>query len=71
LKIDASACKIIRYRMAHLIWFALSNAAFVGVGVSALESRGIISTITECLNICSPFQIPAKLYLVWKLHLQI
>jgi len=58
--------------MARLIWFVLSNAASVGVGVSAPESAGyIISTITECLNICSPFLIPAKLYLVWKLHLQI
>jgi hypothetical protein len=41
LKNDASACKVIRYRMAHLIWFALSNAASVGVGISALVSRGI------------------------------
>lgn len=41
MKNDAAACKIIRYRMARLVWFALSNAASVGVGVSALESTGI------------------------------
>jgi len=41
LKNDAAACKIIRYRMARLAWFALSNAASVGVGVSAPESTGI------------------------------
>jgi len=41
LKTEDAACKIIRYRMARLIWFALSNAASVDVGVSALESTGI------------------------------
>jgi len=41
LENDAAACKIIRYRMARLIWFALCNAASAGVGVSALESTGI------------------------------
>jgi len=41
LKNDAAVCKIIRYRVARLVWFALSNAASVGVGVSALESTGI------------------------------
>jgi len=37
---ETAACNITRYRMAHLIGYAWSVVAFVGVGVSAFYSRG-------------------------------
>jgi hypothetical protein len=35
-----AACKITRYRMARLIEFTCSMAAFVGAGISAFEATG-------------------------------
>jgi hypothetical protein len=48
-KNEAAACKITRYRTAHLIGFAWSKVASVGFGVRALSQRVfVLSAATEC-----------------------
>jgi hypothetical protein len=61
-KNEAAACKITRYCVARHIEFAWSKVASLGVGVRALSQRVfVLSAATKCLNISSPFLIPAKL----------
>jgi hypothetical protein len=61
-KNDVAAGKVTQYSTARPIGFACSKVASVGFGVVLLsELVFILSTATECLNICFPFLIPMKL----------